>query len=349
MATVNGKLTNLVRLVRRSLGLSEQTVEGGLPRGYDVVRIAAALLLLVAAGLKAHQLATEPVLGTGLLESRWFLIGLVEFELFFGLWLLSGLLPRLTRLAALACFSAFACYSLYKALSGSRSCGCFGPVQVNPWHTSTLDLAIVASLVRWRPKGGGPLSIVTIQQRTVRAVSVLVIWLSVGLPAAFWIGSYHETTLSDAGEVIGRGTTVVLQPETWIGKRFPLLPYLEGYSERLQPSERPLSQRLTEGQWLVVLYYHDCPECQKAIPRFRELVRRSATDSRAPQVALIEIPPYDDQEMMPVLVGPQCTLGRLSDKTEWLVKTPTVSLLDGGIVSQSDKDTDLLAPLGQSG
>ena len=51
------------------------------------------------------------------MESRWFLIGVVEFELFFGLWLLFGLLPRLTWHAAVACFAAFACVSLFKALS----------------------------------------------------------------------------------------------------------------------------------------------------------------------------------------------------------------------------------------
>ena len=138
MATVDGKLAKLVQLVRRSLGLSEHTLGRGLPRGYDVLRIAAALLLLMAAGLKAHQLATEPVLGTGLLESRWFLMAVVEFELFFGLWLLSGLLTKVTWAAALGCFVLFCCISLFKALSGHATCGCFGKVEVNPWYTATL-------------------------------------------------------------------------------------------------------------------------------------------------------------------------------------------------------------------
>lgn len=51
-----------------------------LPLGpFRVVQICLALLLLTAAGLKTHQLATEPVLGGGLLVSRWFLVGVVEF------------------------------------------------------------------------------------------------------------------------------------------------------------------------------------------------------------------------------------------------------------------------------
>ena len=38
---------------------------GSIQSGYDVLRVLAAVVLLIAAGLKAYQLATEPVLGTG--------------------------------------------------------------------------------------------------------------------------------------------------------------------------------------------------------------------------------------------------------------------------------------------
>jgi len=55
--------------------------------GYDVVCVVLGLVLLTAAALKGSQLATEPIVGWGVLNSRWFLIGVVQFELFFGLWL----------------------------------------------------------------------------------------------------------------------------------------------------------------------------------------------------------------------------------------------------------------------
>jgi hypothetical protein len=118
-----------------------------LRNAYDVVRIVLGLILLTAAALKGHQLATEPVAEASLFTSRWFLICVVEFELFFGLWLLSGIYPRRTWQAALVCFSAFACVSLYKALSGEASCGCFGRVPVNPWYTVVLDVTAVAALL----------------------------------------------------------------------------------------------------------------------------------------------------------------------------------------------------------
>ena len=69
--------------------------------GYDAVRVAVGILLLTAAGLKGYQLATEPLLGTGFLDSRWLLTMTVEFELLFGLWLLANIWPKLSWAAAM--------------------------------------------------------------------------------------------------------------------------------------------------------------------------------------------------------------------------------------------------------
>lgn len=68
--------------------------------GYDLVRMILATVLLTAAALKAHQLATEPVVNNSPLTSRWFLILEVEFELVFGL----AVMP-----------SGFFCFALEKA------------------------------------------------------------------------------------------------------------------------------------------------------------------------------------------------------------------------------------------
>jgi hypothetical protein len=161
--------------------------------GYDVVRIALGLLLLTAAGLKAYQLATEPIPGTGLLDSRWLLMATVEFELFFGLWLLANIWPKPTWAAALACFGVFTCVSLYKALSGHATCGCFGRVAVNPWYAGTLDLAVIVSLLCWRPR----MSLFAIR----RAIVLLAIWLPVGVTVALAMGNYTDTTLSENGSL----------------------------------------------------------------------------------------------------------------------------------------------------
>ncbi len=124
--------------------MSSPTAQSGRVRltPYGVIRMTLGLILLSAAALKGHQLATEPVAGTGLLTSRWFLIGVVEFELFFGLWLWFGVYPRRTWQVALLCFGTFGCVTLYKALSGEVTCGCFGRVRVDPRITFPVDLAM---------------------------------------------------------------------------------------------------------------------------------------------------------------------------------------------------------------
>jgi hypothetical protein len=122
--------------------------------GWHVVRVVVALVLLVAAATKCHQCCTGPIPGSGILSARWFVICLVEAEWLgsLGLLLLAGILPKPAWAAALACFSAFALVSLGKGLAGEASCGCFGRWELNPFLTATTDAAIVASLLRWRPK-----------------------------------------------------------------------------------------------------------------------------------------------------------------------------------------------------
>jgi len=96
-------------------------------------------LVLAAALLKAHQLATGPALQSSL-SREWFTL-LVLLELVWGAWLVSGLLPRFARLASLFCFCALAGVSYACALSGEASCGCFGSVSLSPKLTLLIDLA----------------------------------------------------------------------------------------------------------------------------------------------------------------------------------------------------------------
>ena len=157
--------------------------------------------------------------------------------------------------------------------------------------------------------------------RSPRVVGVLAAWLVVGLPAAYAMTSYTPTTLSDAGDIIGDGKVVVLEPEKWIGKRFPLLDCID------------IGDKLKSGKWLVLLYHHDCPKCLKVIPRYEGQARESSNAPAAPRVALIQIPPFGTPEPLPLPSDTSCVLGQLSDKKEWFVETPAVLLLRSGMVS----------------
>lgn len=321
----------------KRLGRSLLGSIGPIAAGYDVLRILLAALLLTAAGLKAYQLSTEPTLGTGLLDSRWLLIAAVEFELFFGLWLLANILPRATWAAAVGCFSVFTCISLYKALSGYATCGCFGRVAVNPWYTASFDLTIVCSLLYWRPchvpspfgrgSGGEDVSssvwsFITHHSSFIissRASAVLLLWLAAGLPAGYTMCSYADTTLSDAGSIVGNSKIVVLEPENWVGKQFPLLDYID------------VDDRLRRGRWVALLYHHSCPDCRAVI---RALSQEPATVfcGGDTQVALLEMPPYGELKEALARPGACCVLGQVSSDRDWFVTTPAIIQLSDGEV-----------------
>ena len=116
-------------------------------RAYSTLRLALATLLLVAALLKGHELATEPVAGGTIFDSRPWLVGVVQGQLFLGIWLAANVYPRTVKFVTLAVFFAFACVSAYKVLSGADSCGCFGKANVDPRWT----LAAVVTLLYVRP------------------------------------------------------------------------------------------------------------------------------------------------------------------------------------------------------
>jgi hypothetical protein len=299
---------------------------------YDIVRTTLGLIILTAAALKGHQLATEPVAEAGLLTSRWFLMAVVEFELFFGLWLICGLYPRETRQAALLCFSALACVSLYKGLSGEASCGCFGRVPVNPWHTFILDVAAVAALFFCRPArersmsplppaGEAPRGYPGVRARPGTRVGwVLGLFLAVGIPAGGAMGSYQAATLADSGAVFGDNQFVVLEPEKWIGKRFPLLRYID------------IGNRLGHGKWIVVLYHHECPRCHEAIAEYEELSQETAWDSGLPRVALVDTGPYPSRGEGFASQGSVCAMGRMDDRRKWFASTPLEIFLNEGVI-----------------
>jgi hypothetical protein len=309
-------------------------------RGYHLVRIAVAVLLLTASALKCWQLATEPILGTSLLDSRWLLMATVEFELLFGFWLLANNWAKPTWAAALACFGLFACVSVCKAISGHATCGCFGRVPVNPWYTGTLDLAVVLSLLRWRPRE----SCLAVH----RAVTVVLLWLAVGIPAAYAMGVYADTTLSASGEILGSGDTIVLEPEAWIGNRLPLLPFVDDIPADVVIDRHTLREQLSHGKWQILLYRHDCSKCQEAIQRWRLMARAIASRSDAPRFALLELPPYDMHEHGPRASNLPLEFGRIGNGKAWFAATPLIIAIEDGRVVSRHRDRDQIGELAPS-
>jgi hypothetical protein len=106
------------------------------------------MLLLVAAALKSHEVAT------GTADTHWTSFALIETELLVGIGLLSGCCSRFWRNASRALFLCFLGFALSKAFAGERSCGCFGEVPLAPWAAVVLDVLVLAGLSVWRPDAG---------------------------------------------------------------------------------------------------------------------------------------------------------------------------------------------------
>ena len=109
-------------------------------------------VFLAAALFKIQRLWADSSSASGIFESTWFQVFLVEAELTCGFALWLGLWPRVVRWSAIVMFSTFFGAALSQALGGARSCDCFGAVQIHPWLAVLLDATMLAVLCRWRPR-----------------------------------------------------------------------------------------------------------------------------------------------------------------------------------------------------
>ncbi len=288
--------------------------------GFRVLCVLLGLLFVTAASLKAIELSTEPVAGTGLLHTRWFLISLVEFEFLFGLWLLLGVCGSRTWGVAVLCFAAFLSVSLFKALSGDVSCGCFGKASVDPRYMVVIDAVVLALLFVWRPDAEESASSSSRTRSTVGRAAVIGIWLAVGVPAGWAMASYNVSTVAENAKVPEDAALVVLEPETWIGQRLPLLESID------------IGNQLAQGRWSVVLYHNECAKCRVLLHEVEDFARQHPEGLNGRQIAFIEVPDDGVHSQQLVSSSSPCVQGRLDDGREWFVTTPVELELEDATV-----------------
>ncbi|NIT59612.1 MAG: hypothetical protein GWN00_26355 [Aliifodinibius sp.] len=284
---------------------------------------ALAALLIVSGVLKGWQLLTEPVANNSIWTWRPFMVLQVDFELALGIWLLSGLFKKAAWLAVISCFSLFSSVTLYKGITGAESCGCFGTVHVNPWITLfAFDIPSVIALLVFRP--------VLSLKRKAESMRILIQEFITPLPS---ISRFASTTCLVL-LILGITTPIlalnkpakitasyeVLEPETWVAKKLPILEYID------------IGKQLRKGNWLVLLYHHDCPDCAVAIPKYEQMASDFAGNEDFLRIALIEVPPYAQGQ---ISGNSACVPGRLAAVKQWFVTTPAVALLTDGKVTSA--------------
>lgn len=296
------------------------------------LRLVIAAILLAAAFMKAHQLATQPLPDGNLLDNRWFLLAGVLWEFFLAATLLTGFARRLTWLAATVTFFVFTAVTLYRGLIGDSSCGCFGTVEINPWITLTLDILLLVLLLAFHPSPliaantADPAAIrLTRRGFLLRTVPATVFVIIAGTIAVIGAVNYRPAALSDSGQIVGENRFVLLNPTAWLNKPFPLAPHIQ--------LDRPFMQ----GNWVLVLHRRNCQDCEKLMPEVKSLAITAAADAAGIQIAVVEMPPYSPPDSSLAVAMPNILHGRLSAVRDWFAATPlVVGLCDGHVVFAQD-------------
>lgn len=275
-------------------------------------------LLLMAAGLKAHQAVLYPAVEPGLLEHWW--LGLqIPLEIGLGLALVSGIRPRWTGRVAILAFTGFIGVTAMKAWHGAASCGCFGVVTVPPWLTLVVDGIVVAALIaaetwRWRTPQSETSGVGLASRRTA---FFAVVWLVMSLPAAALVATAVPDRL-DGAETWSR--VAVLDPPAWAGRRLPIIDHLKTEIDVMQ------------GRWRLILYRRDCPHCRTEVPRRLERYRHDPAHGR--RIGLVELPPIDPEKAFSDFIPATVSVARLelTAARDWFVPTPAEVDLDDGTV-----------------
>lgn len=269
------------------------------------------LLIIVATGFKLFDIYSRPMPAFGMVG----VLALICFEVSFGTWLLFGVRSAWTLRAAIACFAVFASVSGYKYLAGASSCGCFGTLQVNPAITFVVDAVAVVMLFLCR-KGVEKASEARLSE-TFPFVGSVAISLSL-LSVVIAIYGQSRFVRSDSS-MTALGDLVVLEPETWIGKRWPLL------------AEPGVPHELADGTWDVLLFRHDCHVCHDVMVELSQIL---SVQLEARRITLIGIDEPREDELVNGLRNLGCLLGRLPQDREWFATTPLrLRLKDGACVS----------------
>jgi hypothetical protein len=120
-------------------------------RAFVVIRVFLGLLLLAAAGFKIHGWIVSTIPPVGWFSAPSVQSVTVGWEILLSLWLLSGVVPVGSWLAAIATFVMLAGVSGYLGWIGQATCDCFGAIQASPWHAFAVDLAALLMLLSVGP------------------------------------------------------------------------------------------------------------------------------------------------------------------------------------------------------
>jgi hypothetical protein len=268
-----------------------------------------AIVLLVAALLKAYQLLNSSGAAVlGLIRSRILLAGVIQAEFVMSIWLLIGGFPKARFITSLVFFGALGVAAGYESLHALPGCGCFGSVKMSPVAAGVFDFAAVAALVATRTRRARLPQGFALRRRLFWG-AVTAATLSATLWTVYWL----KPARAD-------GDLVVLEPQSWLNKPFPLFDEIADGNE------------LRSGDWLVVMYSYDCESCLRAIPRYQRWMATGFDGKSRTRFAFVAMPPAAPVGEDPVAASPAYKRMVLRPDHDWFATTPVVVAIQNGRV-----------------
>ena len=270
-------------------------------------------LLVATAIIKTFWPADAILIETTYEVPSWWTTAGIQAELAIGLWLLSSWRLATARIVTTGLFVAFALFSLYRSVAGYESCGCFGQFVVNPWWTFIFDVGIAVGLSVIPLNVSQTSSDFWVPRTCAFGVGYACV-VMITLSPFYWS---HPSAIEAPGVSIKSGL-VILKPEEWVGNTFPLCDFLSSKVD------------VETGEWNVLIYRHDCLECQKTLKRYERFAKQLTTSTNQRRVLLIESPPFSNRAET---ADTAAFYVRLVNKHTWLVQTPAEIEVRNGLVT----------------
>ena len=271
-----------------------------------VVPIGVALVLLMAVGFKVAALL-HPNPAEVIQSQLW--LRLMEWlsagsQWLIALWLLTGIASGTARGVTIALLCVFLGITGYRWYTGAADCGCFGSVAMHPRSTFLLDAIQLTGMLWTRSPAKST-------NRISQAVYALAI--SISLPATILLATLPPNDSSSS-------KTVFLDVDSWVGKRCPLLEYIEGDPTSL------LHRHVT-----LALIDRNCRHCQAYLTRLKN-------DSKAVgSVYVVDIASKNEGEFENPVSLPFKSL-RLKPGSNFVAEVPIQLAISDGIVTNVTRE-----------
>jgi hypothetical protein len=235
-------------------------------------------------------------------------------------------LPRLARPVAAALLVFFVPILVGDLVMGAASCGCFGAVEVPPWLTLVMDLALLLGV--WFLGARSPSLAVASRLPTARVV-LCGLWALAAFAVSFGLvpaKAERETVAALPGEGY-----YVPDYETWVGAPWE--------SVALAKYVRGTPDDLGRGEQFVLFYRKDCDHCHELM----ELYFNGPLEVPTTVVAVPERAGHPTTGVHPMPCR-ECRQAELPSGCDWFLKTPVLVRLKNGVV-ECVAEEDVADPL----